>query len=263
MSQKSDAVNCLGCWKAILLGLFVCWQLFYLPAANLIHFVPLRVPAEPGDTPLNLQSVGRFTANNPLQSLADTVGAGLARYSELSGQIQFWRLFSPEFPPRTIVLVTRARMPDGREVEIASPYSPSDSLVSIRFPRLDVRPFQFEASAGLGPWAVTPSRVAQEPEAARQLTVEWAGTRSKAVRVIMQSHWTRYKSEHPTDLDPISLLLVTRFIAEPGQGDTTSFTRNITDQPFVKWTNPFGPDERLEVFDPVAEKFVPVPEGPW
>src|SRR5436190_1742392 len=114
-------------WKAVLLGGFVCWQLVYLPATNTFHFVPLRVPADTGDVPLNLQHFGRFTTDDRLQTLADAAGAGLSRYSELSGQIQFWKLFTPEFPSHTFVLVTKAELRDGRVIEVVSPHaSPID-----------------------------------------------------------------------------------------------------------------------------------------
>ena len=33
----------------------------------------------------------------------------------------------------------------------------------------------------------------------------------------------------------------------------------VTDRPFVRWSDPFGPAESLEVFDPVANAYVPVP----
>lgn len=246
-------------WKPAVLGLFVCWQLFYLPAMNLVQFLPLRVPSESGDAPLTLQSVGRFTTDNRLQTLADAVGAGLTRYSELSGQFQFWKLFTPGFPPQTIVLVTRAEWADGRSVEIVSPLAPAAETPAVRLPRRDVRPFQFEACVGLGPWTAVPSD-SSDPEATRHFTVGWSGLRARSVRVVMHDHWSRYSAEHPGTPEPVRLTLVTRLLAKPAEATPAPAETPVTDRPFVRWTDPFGPNGRLDVYDPVAGQYVPVPE---
>jgi hypothetical protein len=251
---------CVAKWKAALLGGFVCWQLFYLFATNALQFVPIRVPADPGDALLNLQSVGRFTTDDRLQTLADAAGAGLARYSEVSGQIQFWKLFTPEFPPHTIVLVTRAEFRDGRVADVVSDYAPPEEVPAVRVPRRDVRPFQFEACTGLGPWAVTEVMIVRDHETARVLSVGWAGNRSRAVRVVMLNHWNRYKAQHPDEPDPVVLSLIVRFVAKPAWGAARSDTPTVTDRPFVRWSNPFGPYPSLDAFDPVAGGFVRIPE---
>ena len=248
-------------WKAGLLGLFVAWQLVYLPAANLVQFVPLRVRADPGDVPLSMQTVGRFTDDDRLQSLADTAGAGFSRYAEVSGQVQFWKLFTPELPPTTIVLVTRIEWADGRTAEVVSPSAPPDNLPAFRLPRWNLRPFHMDVSVGLGPWAVPPERAIREHDAARELTVDWAAARTRSARIVMRHHWTIYQAEHSNEPDPVSLTLVTRFHRKPGLRDPRSTTARVTDRPFVRWLDPFGPEERVEAFDPVANKFLPVPEG--
>jgi hypothetical protein len=249
-----------GRWKAGLLGLFVTWQLVYLPTANLVQFVPLGVRADPGDIPLTLQTPGRFTNDDRLQTLADVTGAGLTRYAEASGQVQFWKLFTPGLPPQSIVLVTRIEWPDGRHVDVVSPTAPS-SAVMFRLPRKDLRPFHFDASVGLGPWAVTPDWVTNDPASARALTVDWAKIRPHSVRLILHHHWAAYRADHPTEPNPTSLTLVTRLLSTTGEVDGRAPIPAVSDRPFVRWVDPFGPNPRMEAFDPVAGAFVSLPEG--
>jgi hypothetical protein len=248
-------------WKAGLLGLFVTWQLVYLPAANLIQFVPLRVRQDTGDTPLSTQEVGRFTENNRLQTLADAVGAGLTRYAEASGQVQFWKLFTPELPPYTVVLVTRLEFGDGRSVDMVSPYGPADDPPSYRLPRWDLRPFNFETHVGLGPWAVTPELIARDPATARDLTVGWAEIRSEAVRTVMRHHASVYQALHPHAKDPYGMTLYLRYTAKPAVGATGLDGPAVFDRPFVRWHPPIAKSRQLSVFDPVDGRFVPLPEG--
>jgi hypothetical protein len=247
-------------WKAGLLGLFVTWQLVYLPAANLFQFFPLRVRADSGDLPLSLQQVGRFTDDDGLQSFADAAGAGLTRYAELSGQIQGWRLFTPELPPTTIVLIGRFEWADGRSAEFVSPVAPPESPVIFRLPRRDLRAFHFEACLGLGPWAVSPHLLTRDPDAVSSLTLGWAAERPRSVRTTMRDYWTRYRSEYPIESEPCSITLITRQIAKPVLGVRESQKPVVTDRPFVRWTDPFGPSERLDAFDPVRGVFVRVAE---
>jgi hypothetical protein len=248
-------------WKAGLLGIFVAWQLVYLPAANLFQFVPLRVRADSGDIPLNLQRVGRFTDDDGLQSFADAAGAGLTRYAEISGQIQGWRLFTPELPPYSVVLVTRLEYGVGRTVDMVSPYGPADDPPFVRLPRSDLRPFYFEANVGLGPWAVTPELIARDPAAARELTVGWAEIRSEAVRTVMRHHLSVYQALHPRAKDPYGMTLYLRYITKPAIGATGFDGPAVFDRPFVRWHPPIAKNKQLSVFDPVDGRFVPLPEG--
>src|SRR5436309_290480 len=82
---------------SILLGLFILWELFYLPASNLIKFAPLRLPEHHGETNDDIQLRGRAYRVDVAQSALDALGTVLIRWGELSGQIQGWSLFAPNF----------------------------------------------------------------------------------------------------------------------------------------------------------------------
>jgi hypothetical protein len=253
---------CVAKWKAALLGGFVCWQLFYLPAANGLKFVPIRVPFDPGDVPFNLQRVGRFTADNRIQHVADCTYTGLSMYGEFSGQIQSWKLFTPELPSQTVVLVTIVEWKDGRKEEITSPLAPPTPTPDFRLPRLDVRPFHFEASIGLGPWSVPSQDDAPSPEVVRDLIIDWARMRTYSVRIAMLRHWETIRTANAGVPSPVSMTLVTRFIPTPHIGEERTSDGQFIDRPFVRWSNPFGPDDRIEVYDPNKHLFVAVPDGP-
>jgi len=129
--------------------------------------------------------------------------------------------------------------------------------VVFRLPRRDLRPFHFDASIGLGPWAITPDRIASDPDAALALTVDWAKIRTHAVRLVLHHHWAAHLANYPAEANPTSLTLVTRLLPTSGGADGRSA---VSDRPFVRWLDPYGPNPRMEAFDPVAGAFIPLPE---
>jgi hypothetical protein len=250
---------CVAKWKAALLGGFVCWQLFYLVTTNALQFVPLRVPADPGDAPLNLQSVGRFTSDDRLQTLADTAGTGLARYSEVSGQIQFWKLFTPEFPSHTITLEARTGRQGCVTMSVVKTGPADPHTTPVRFPRRDVRPFQFEASVGLGAWPVTDGDVVKHPDETWEQLRDWAVVRERAALTFLRTTFPQCAgNEHSAPVG--ELILVTHFTPTPRHGESWPESPITHERPFLRFLDPFGPDPKLEVFDPARNKFRPVQE---
>src|SRR5207249_11997774 len=81
---------------AVLLGLFICVELLYLPLANLLKLVPLRKPAPRGELMDDPQI--RATSDRPAWLCPlDVVGTACDRWGELTGQLQGWSLFAPYF----------------------------------------------------------------------------------------------------------------------------------------------------------------------
>src|SRR5688572_2453733 len=100
---------------AAAVGLFAAWQLVYIPAANLINFVPRRVgpPLEPIAD--GYQQRSTFTAIEPLQRTADYTGDVLDFWSELTGQEQGWSMFAPGMPPYSVFPTVEFRFADRSE----------------------------------------------------------------------------------------------------------------------------------------------------
>src|SRR5438105_9496506 len=78
-------------WQRVGLGLFIGFQLVYLPAANWIKLVPLGLPASMGELDDDIQLRG---GSNPAY---DAAGWAMLRWGELTGQAQGWSLFAPRF----------------------------------------------------------------------------------------------------------------------------------------------------------------------
>ena len=109
-------------------GLFAAWQLVYLPAANLITFVPLRVgpPLEPVAN--GYQERGTFTSVEPVQRAAEFTGSAIDFWSEVSGQEQVLGAFAPGVPPYAVAPAVEFHFADGTSDTVRSPFEPTDKL---------------------------------------------------------------------------------------------------------------------------------------
>ena len=113
---------------AVLVGLFALWQLAFAPLANLWEFIPRR-PTEADSYPelSTTQRWGRFTDNERLQYTSEFAGDMLALYAEVTGQDQGWNMFTPDFPPHTVVPVAELHFADGTTARVASRFAPTRS----------------------------------------------------------------------------------------------------------------------------------------
>ena len=83
-------------WRSYTLGVFILFQLVYLPAANFIKLIALRLPESTGELDDDIQLHGQQFPDR-VQAVADTLGTAFVRYGELTGQAQGWSLFAPIF----------------------------------------------------------------------------------------------------------------------------------------------------------------------
>src|SRR5215207_9014241 len=126
MPESSEPPSLVRRALAAAVGLFAAWQLVFIPAANLIDFVPRRVgpPLEPIAD--GYQQRGTFTTIEPLQAAADRTGDVLDFWSEVTGQEQGWSLFAPGMPPYSAIPTVEFRFADGSSDTVLSPYEPLD-----------------------------------------------------------------------------------------------------------------------------------------
>ncbi len=113
-SEKTPAT--VKNWRSIGVGMFILFQVVYLPLSNLIQFVPREMPRQTSECDIRVQREGTFTNIALLQGALNTLGDGIDRYGELSGQVQAWSLFAPDFPKQTVFPIVQSVMMDGDHI---------------------------------------------------------------------------------------------------------------------------------------------------
>src|SRR3954471_9847246 len=113
---------------SLLLRIFILWELFYLPAANFIKLLPVRLPPHKGELNDDVQLRADESAGGPAQAVRDGLAFGLSRWGELTGQTQGWALFAPTFGHQASlpVVVFAQPAPQRPWVIIKSPFRPED-----------------------------------------------------------------------------------------------------------------------------------------
>ena len=241
-----------------LVGLFALWQLAFPPLANVMEFVPLRPTRYDTNPPVeSTQRWGRFTDVEPVQQVAEALGYTLAAWGELTGQEQGWNMFTPGFPPYTVVPAVEFRFPDGTTDRVSSRFDPDPDGPHPRPPVVYDREFNYEANVFMLAWHCHPESLAERadewrllPERVREndsLLTKWLGWQTR-----------RYAVAHPEKPAPTEVVLLLRYIPTPlpngGRAARPAFER-----PFARWL-PSGPTEpgylALEGFDPVEGRYV-------
>jgi hypothetical protein len=242
-----------------LVGLFALWQLAFPPLTNVLEFVPLRPTAFDTDPPIETtQRWGRFTDVEPVQRATESLGYTLAAWGELTGQEQGWNMFTPAFPPYTVVPIAEMRFPDGTVDRVASRFDPDPANPRPRFPMVYDREFNYEANVFMLAWHCHPETLAEQPEVWGRMPERVRENESLVTRWLS---WKtkRYAAAHPDRPAPGEVVLVLRYVPTPrpdGRPDPPEFER-----PFARWF-PTGPPRpgylMLEGYDPVTARFVPL-----
>lgn len=246
---------------SLLLGLFVLWQLFYLPASNLMHFVPVRRPTGGGEYLLDLQREGQWTNQPVLQNASDGLVGLFDRYAEVSGQVQFWKLFTPELPPETMYLVARIHRADGSVTDVRSEFEPDPYQPTVRLPRSALRSFHFEAQTGVGVWHHSPEWIAADAERWKAGIAIWVDARPKTIEVLLRRRLEADRERNPGAPDAEHVDLIARFI---GKQPSAAGTYPVREVPVARW-NPrsTAPQilDRLQTYDPLQNRWVPARDG--
>jgi hypothetical protein len=240
-----------------LVGLFALWQLVFIPLANAWHFVPQR--PDPNDLNPDMdtnQTRGSFTTAEPLQQSAEAVGDVLAFWAEVSGERQGWSMFTPGFPPHTLVPVVELRFPDGSTDRIRSRFEPIDpDRAGVRPPLLFDRPFNFEVQLTVAAWYADETSLRDRPDYWSALP-ERIRPHERRVRQWLAWHVKNYRAAHPDTPDPVEVTLITRFISTPLPSERGE-RKPTWERPFVRWRS----NGSLEGFDPVNRRWVALTEG--
>lgn len=233
-------------FRAAVLGLFVLWQLVYLPGSNLLQFLPrVRVP-DHGEYVVETQREGQFTPVLPAQRGYDTLGHVFDRWSELSGQTQIWNMFCQGLPAQSVSPLVTVDRADGTKEEFGTRFPPA----AFRLPFPGVRVHHVEANTLAGVWHFTPEKIAADPDAFREGLRIWAEARPGTIAGYVRHIATR---TGPSPILRTGLSVRARSKSADGSVPT------VTDLPFVRLTR--GCDS-LEVWDPSARDYVRLKNAP-
>jgi hypothetical protein len=244
-----------------LIGLFALWQLVFVPLTNLLEFVPLRPTRYDTDPPIETtQRWGRFTDIEALQWTTEAAAFVLVGWAEATGQDQGWNMFTPGFPPYTVVPAVEFRFPDGATDRVSSRFEPPDPAnPRPRPPLLHDREFNFEANIVMLAWDCHPKTLAEQPDRWRRLPERVRENESLLTRWL--SWKTRqYQAAHPHRAGPVEVVLLLRYLPTPLPEDLPrGDRRQAFERPFARWF-PGAPAKPgylpLEGYDPVARRYV-------
>ena len=250
---------------AVAVGLFALWQLVFLPAANLIDFVPRRPAPCDLDPVMDMyQAKGTFTRVEPLQRAAEVAGDVLDFWAEVTGQDQGWMLFAGGNPPHTLFQAVELHFADGEAVTIRSRFEPADlANPAPRLPLWHDRFFNFESQFPNPGWYCSTESLERFPEV-------WSKELPQAVRdahpqilVWLRWHVREYQKAHPDRGTPTEVVLKFRYIPTPLPGEPKEWTKPLTERPYCRWKINEPPEPGylpLEAYDPVANRYVRLKE---
>jgi hypothetical protein len=255
---------------AVAVGLFATWQLVYLPAANLIDFIPRR-PRGPELEPISdpYQRKGTFSSAEPLQRAAECTGDVLDFWSEASAQEQGWSLFAPGMPPYSIFAAFEFHFADGSSDTVLSQFEPADKRrPPLRPPLVNNRLFNAEAQLIYPVTYAPPEEIARQfmqPGELEQLPEMWRDLPDVVrawrgpFRAWMAWKVKQYMAAHPERGTPTAVILKHRFILTPKPGEPAEWTSPPVERPFVRWR---PASDTYEAYDAIKRDFVPVEAKP-
>lgn len=279
----------------VILGLFILWQLFFIPAANLFEFVPHR-PAQ-NDELTELPELASGT-QCPSKVLG-TVASALDRWAECTGQYQVWWLFAPHFPSQVAFPAVELRWDDdalsdkgctsrvesltalahsgtvGPEVasgqrvprppvRLLSLFDPKDPRSYVRLPGSNDRLFHYEGRLGL-------LLTYWDDEAATKQQDEWrAAVRGrvqrqwKSIRAYLRWRLHEFRAQNPDVPEPKEMVLSIRIYRTPPPGQRSWDQYGPIEKPLARWRPAEdGPADYLpvEACDPFDRRFVSLPRA--
>jgi hypothetical protein len=246
---------------AWLVGAFALYSVAFPVLANLWEFIPRRpTPADHYPELSTTQRWGRFTSVEGVQTASEAAGDVFALYGEVTGLDQGWNMFTPDFPPHTVVPIAELHFPNRSPARVASRFSPDDpDRPRMRWPLVHDREFNYEANITMIGWHASEDVIAAKPEVWSRLPERVRDNHE------LISHWLKwktnvYRAAHPGAPEPTEVVMIFRYIPTRLPHDAPDAPRRPTfERPFAKWfpSGPRAPELLpLEGYDPVARRFV-------
>lgn len=241
--------------SSFLLGAFICFQLVYLPVANVIKLIPMQLPESSGELDDDIQLRGNDLPESA-QVLFDAVGGVCLRWGELTGQAQGWSLFAPQFGHQAALpAVTLATIDPvaGRTVNqvFRSRFEPEDLGRWFRLPESSCRLFNYEYRLALLYWVWSPEMFAKEPEAWRAAATKRVLRQHRSMQSYLAWRQRQFMQQH--DHKPNELILSVRQIADgkvTGEQNLIRWVQRDRDHPLFHSFQAWDPVERAWAFIP-------------
>jgi hypothetical protein len=249
-------------WRSVLLGMFVLFQVVFLPLANLMQFVPRELPAEKGELNIHVQREGTVSNQRWLQEGINGLGSALDRWSELSGQGQVWSLFAPDFGKQSIFPEVQFNAANGQlwRVTIRSKRIPGDPAHYFRWPSSSSRPASYEFLLTSVYWYYTPESLEARPNEWRDAVLGRVREQQRSLQAYFRLQVRLLRMTSKDIPDPDEVILRVRIIPSPEPGSTIA--RPALTMPLARWFPGKFPDPDflpVEAYDPVAKQFVQLP----
>jgi hypothetical protein len=252
---------------AVLLGLFIVWQLVFIVTANLLEFFPHRVHQSDELTGLRELPPDAAKSRPAIHLLA----AVTDRWAQLTGQCQMWSLFAPEFPPQATFPVVELCWDDPASglapVRLLSSFEPADAASYFRPLSSDDRLFHYEVYLGLGLcyWDESAATSETEAEAWRKHFRDVARRQWKSMRAYLRWRTAQFLKQHPDLPPPDEARLLIRIYPTPPPGAAPEDRSPPRDQPMARWRcAENGPPGLLplEAYEPFSRRYVALPVRP-
>jgi hypothetical protein len=214
-------------WRSYTLGVFILFQLIYLPAANFIKLIALRLPESTGELDDDIQLHGQQFSDR-VQSLADILGTAFVRYGELTGQAQGWSLFAPIFGHQAS-LPAVGIAPQGPE-----PHAPPSDIY-FRLPNSRCRLFNYEYRLALLYWTWDKKTFEENKDAWRKAVFNRVKRQHRSMMAFLRWHCERALQAYPTMKNPERADLWATLISGPPISDPTLFNRDRQAFPIAVW----------------------------
>lgn len=243
-----------------LLGLFVAFQVIYLPLSNLWQLLPRELPAETsGD--IRIQKEGSATSIRPLQVAINSTGMFIDRYGEATGQAQVWSLFA-EFGRQTIIPVVEFEFMD-KDGQVVMRNEPPLMRLNpdryLRWPGADSRLLSYEFLLAVVYWHYSESSLQARGPEWREAVRAHVRRVHKQIEAYFRYQLATLRRDQPNLPEPVAGILKVRIHPSPQPGERTRPPAFL--MPLARWSPNLPADAKrlpVEAYDPVQKEFVPL-----
>jgi hypothetical protein len=261
---KMDAAAQRPTVAQIGLGLFISWQLLFMPAANYLAFFP-HGQAEEGELSDSRSAPDPSGGSGAAQKAINLAARITDAWTYLTGQVQAWWLFAPVVPRTATFPIVELRWDDDTEsptvppVRLRTVLEPTDTRSYFRPPSSYDRLFHYEIRLGLIFSQWNEHTLEEDPEFWREAIKNRVRRQWRSTRAYLRWYVHYYQREHPELGPPKQVILWIRLYPIPEPGQSSIEWPAPMEQPLARWrpdTPPQAGELPIEVFDPVARCFV-------